>query len=84
MSIYLLISFDFFDSSTVSVNGLTTNKEEAITLYDKCLLKVNNSDKLIELLEFPLNFISEVGFDIYWGNLDKHPEVKIIKSNNRN
>lgn len=88
---YLVISFDFGESSTVSIHALTANLDEADAVYEKVAeysAQQNPEDDcfklMVELIKIPPGFQSEEGVGLFgFGNGELPPGVQILKGNNR-
>ena len=73
---FLLVSYDYCNSQTVTVHAITSHREQAETMYHE--LEQAFTDTLIELVECADDYISKTGMSLFWG-----PRPTIIKSNNR-
>lgn len=76
------MSFDFGGSSAVTIHALTKNFDVAERLYTKLAADEEHSGKdriLLEMLEFPDEFIDVNGRTAFWG---EHSEVKTVYTNN--
>ena len=90
---YVIVSFDFSDSSNVRIHALTPDLEKAEQVYrvlasDPKFISTEKEDSfhiLLEMLEFPESFIGETGAQVFWDwtLMSKYPEVKVLFSNNR-
>jgi hypothetical protein len=92
---FLILSFDFENSSSVNLHCMTKNIESANNTYTSILNQIltQNDKELLELIEVGEEFhgaleLVEVDeeFDgaycFYWGQ--EAPGVKILRSTNRN
>lgn len=73
---FLVLSFDFENSSSVNLHCMTKNMELALQTYTNYTL----GPELLELVEVDEDFNGAYCF--YWGQ--EVPGVKILRSTNRN
>lgn len=73
---FLVLSFDFENSSSVNLHCMTKNMELALKTYTNYTL----GPELLELIEVDEEFNGAYCF--YWGQ--EVPGVKILRSTNRN
>lgn len=76
---YTVLCFDQEDSSSVTLECLTSNLELANVRYQENV-EQSNEGELVELIEIEKEF--DGSFCFYWG--EKVPGVNVLKSNNRN
>lgn len=79
---FLVLSFDFENSSSVNLHCMTNNMNLANNSYTSLLDQILAQDQkdLLELVEVQEEFVGS--FCFYWGQ--SVPGVKILRSNNRN
>ena len=76
---FLILSFDFENSSSVNLHCMTKNIESANNTYNNQILTQNDKE-LLELVEIDEEF--DGAYCFYWGQ--EVPGVKILRSTNRN
>jgi len=78
---FLVISYDSLNSSSVNLHCMTKNTESANNIYTDLLNQTLVHDrKLIELVEVDEDFSGSYTF--YWGQ--PVPGIKVLHSTNRN
>lgn len=81
---YLVMSFDFGNTSSVNLHCMTKNMKLANDTYTSILDQLERVfgeySELLELVEVDEDF--DGAYCFYWGN--EVPGVKILRSNNRN
>jgi hypothetical protein len=79
---FLILSFDFENSSSVNLHCMTKNIESANNTYTSILNQIltQNDKELLELVEVDEEF--DGAYCFYWGQ--EVPGVKILRSTNRN
>ena len=90
---YVIVTYDWIDSTNIRIHALTPDLGEAERVYRVLVSspkftvteQVPPCHIMIEMLEFPDSFTSESGASIFWNGsmVNKHPEVKVLFSNNR-
>ena len=79
---FLLVSYDYCNSQTVTVHAITSHREQAEKMYHELEQEFatdSNNKTLLELVEFGDDYISKTGIALFWGI--KGPGITI--SNNR-
>ena len=88
---FVLVSFDYGDSESVTLHAVTTDGDHAQELYERLAKREAERwpapreegpwHKLVELLEVQNDFASVNGAPLFWGA--SHPDVRVVRSNNR-
>lgn len=79
-STFVVISFDYENTSTVRLHAITTDSTKADDVYEH--VRTHQANALVELLQVPTaEYVDLRGHSLFWGDSNA-PNVTCIATNN--